>query len=145
MQYTLVGILHGYGDAEPAIESKHAKRAISTSWILCTRRIRVGIEESYPQPFEPDARRSYQDDNDAGLRIVTARQRAHSALRTWSVDGSLLIPCSTPQPKGSHRRQLASAEALPSKQAAKRAIPSSFFPVVGRRRVRSRPRPPQDG
>ena len=53
MQYTLVGILHGYGDAEPAIESKHAKRAISTSWILLHTPDSRGIEESYPQPFEP--------------------------------------------------------------------------------------------
>lgn len=53
MQYTLVGILHSYGDAEPAIESKHAKRAISTSWILCTRRIRVGSRSPIPSHSNP--------------------------------------------------------------------------------------------
>ena len=29
----------------------------------------LGIEESYPKPFEPDARRSYQTYKDAGIRI----------------------------------------------------------------------------
>jgi hypothetical protein len=40
-----------------------------------------GIEESYPQPFEPDARRSYQAYKDAGIRIDDHPQDAVAEVR----------------------------------------------------------------
>jgi hypothetical protein len=41
----------------------------------------LGIEESYPQPFEPDARRSYQAYKDAGMRIDYHPQDAVAEVR----------------------------------------------------------------
>ncbi|MGD0545342.1 MAG: PDZ domain-containing protein [Candidatus Acidiferrales bacterium] len=40
-----------------------------------------GIEESYPQPFEPDARQSYQADKDAGIHIDYHPQDAVAEVR----------------------------------------------------------------
>jgi ketosteroid isomerase-like protein len=41
----------------------------------------VGIEESYPHPFEPDARQGYQTDKDAGVRIDYHPQDAVAEVR----------------------------------------------------------------